>query len=88
MKNQTNDWRLRGQEECWQGETLVFKNYSDRKTKTDHDHCEFCFDKFSDAVFGSLNTGYTTKDDYHWICEKCFADFKDRFNWTIEKSKS
>lgn len=84
MKNQKCDWRLQGQEKYLQKETLVYKNYSNRTTKNDHDHCEFCSDKFSDTTSISLNIGYTTKDNYHWICEKCFADFKERFKWTIE----
>jgi len=84
MEKQEDDWRLQGQE-SWKNETLVYKNYSDRKTETDHDHCEFCMNKFSDTISDALNIGYTTQDDYHWICEECFADFKDRFNWTIKK---
>lgn len=37
-----------------------------------------------------LTEGYATTDahprgsDYHWICEGCFEDFKDRFEWTVE----
>ena len=26
-------------------------------------------------------TFYVTDDFKHWICEECFNDFKDRFNW-------
>ncbi len=30
-----------------------------------------------------LNHGYATQDDYRWICEKCFADFKNTFDWKV-----
>lgn len=77
----TNDWRLQGQENYLSGVDLYFKRYSDRRSKTDHDHCEFCFTKFSDAIPDSLTQGYTTFDDYRWICEQCYTDFKADFKW-------
>ena len=30
-----------------------------------------------------LHEGYTTTDDYHWICEPCFEDFREQFKWTV-----
>jgi hypothetical protein len=30
-----------------------------------------------------LHFGYATEDSYHWICEACFNDFKERFGWTL-----
>lgn len=30
-----------------------------------------------------MDRGYVTEDDYHWVCEKCFADFRDQFGWSI-----
>jgi hypothetical protein len=33
-----------------------------------------------------LHRGYSTEDDYHWICESCYQDFVDIFDWrTVEK---
>ncbi|MGN6400204.1 MAG: hypothetical protein ACTHMD_07120 [Flavisolibacter sp.] len=80
-----NDWRLQGQEKYLKGETLFYKNYVERTTKTDHDHCEFCFAKFSDSIADAVKVGYTTADDYRWICQQCFDDFKEMFNWEIYK---
>ena len=77
-----SDWRLQGQEKYLFGKSFVFKKYADRKTTTDHDHCEFCSDKFSDPISDSLKSGYATEDDYRWICVTCFSDFKDKFKWT------
>jgi hypothetical protein len=25
----------------------------------------------------------TADDDYHWICPKCFNDFRTRFGWSV-----
>jgi hypothetical protein len=83
MDNKDNDWRLQGQEKYLFAKTLVFKNYADRETNIDHDHCEFCSNKFSETISDCLVSGYTTTDDYHWICEKCYLDFKEKFKWTV-----
>lgn len=81
-----NDWRLQGQEKYLLGVPLRFKKYSDRKALTDHDHCEFCGSKFSDTIEGSLKEGYTTLNDYWWICKDCYADFKADFKWVIQEA--
>ena len=54
-----NDWRLQGQEKYLKDEILTYKKYSERQTKTDHDHCEFCSAKFSDLIDDALKNGYT-----------------------------
>ncbi len=43
-----------------------------------HAHCEFCWDK---ALTYEACTFYCTEDMYHWICEKCFNDFREKFGW-------
>lgn len=53
----------------------------------DHDHCAFCWAKFMPADAGSddpktLTSGYVTEGD-DWICDGCFADFRDEFGWTV-----
>lgn len=78
-----NDWRLKGQERYLMKATLFYKNYVERTTTTDHDHCEFCFAKFSDNSPDTLHVGYTTTDDYRWICTPCFGDFKDMFQLRV-----
>ncbi|RYE50177.1 MAG: hypothetical protein EOP48_20235 [Sphingobacteriales bacterium] len=83
MKKVSGDWRLQGQEKYLFGKKLFFKRYSDRKTTTDHDHCEFCFVKFSDTVSGTLSEGFTTEDEYRWICKTCFNDFLEKFKWEV-----
>jgi len=76
-----NDWRLQGQERYLKSAVLFYKNYADRKTQTDHDHCEFCWAKFSDTIPDALRSGYTTIDNYRWICLQCFNDFKEMFQF-------
>ena len=86
MNNINCDWRIQGQESYLFAKTLEFKSYSERKSTTDHDHCEFCSEKFSDTIPDCLNSGYTTTDDYYWICTECFLDFNVEFKWTVIKA--
>ena len=76
-----NDWRLRGQENYLKGRRLIKMPYFRWSETWDHEHCEFCWDKFSDYE-GDLHEGNVTVDDkYNWICPECFADFKEMFQW-------
>ena len=43
-----------------------------------HEHCEFCWEK---ALTDKACTFYCTEDMYYWICEECFRDFREKFNW-------
>jgi hypothetical protein len=81
-----SDWRLMGQEGYLQGRHLVLQQWRPYREGWDHDHCAFCQRHISlplgtddeDAV----DRGYATDDRYHWICESCFADFREQFGWT------
>ena len=78
------DWRLNGQEAYLQGVKLCFREYD---ISREHDHCKFCWDKFSGDE-DSLHAGYVTEDGKRWICPACFNDFKEMFAWTVvEKIK-
>ena len=61
---------------------LYYKKYSKYSEKWEHDHCEFCGLKFSEKE-GDLHHGYCTEDEYYWICENCFEDFKEMFHWKV-----
>jgi hypothetical protein len=81
------DCRLQGQERYLQGATLKFSRYMHYPESRDHDHCEFCGAKFTEAGSGSpdaLHCGYCTPDRYRWICPDCFEDFRAWFAWTLE----
>jgi hypothetical protein len=81
---QPSDWRLMGQERYLKGVTLVHRSYHPANPTNDHDHCEFCKAKFLELVGPDvLRIGYTTLDGYRWICEICYGDFVDLFEWKI-----
>jgi len=84
-----DDWRLQGQENYLQGAVLVRRPYRQyaKSATWDHDHCEFCWATFSLHVQPDhLQEGYATEDDYHWVCEICFRDFAERFQWSVRKA--
>lgn len=75
------DWRLTTQMKYLYRAKLkkaIFK----KTEQNDHEHCEFCFDKFSEEE-NTLHEGYCTMDRYRWICEVCFRDFHEQFEWTV-----
>lgn len=78
-----DDWRLNGQEAYLSEVKLKHISFSDRRDKnSDHEHCEFCWEKISEYP-DTLSAAYCTEDEYHWVCETCFADFKEKFRWKI-----
>ena len=80
-----NDWRLQGQERYLSGETLHWRTWHETRPGWDHDHCEFCWAKFtdSDKVPDALHEGYATDDEYRWICATCAKDFASRFDFKL-----
>jgi hypothetical protein len=83
-----SDWRLMGQEKYLQGVSLHHRRYRRplNNPDWDHDHCEFCWAKLMVEDYPEvLHQGYCTQDEYYWICDECFRDFKSRFNWTVRE---
>ena len=79
-----SDWRLQGQERYLQGVRLLRSGYRAYSADWDHDHCEFCSVKFLERPApGDLSVGYCTEDRYRWICENCFSDFRELFQWEV-----
>lgn len=77
-----NDWRLMGQGKYLSGVFLKWMTYKKPSEKWDHDHCDFCTEKFMESE-QCLKEGYTTEDHKHWICKDCFEDFKELFKWKV-----
>ena len=79
------DWRLQGQEKYLQGATLRWRLYAPGGQQSDHDHCEFCWAKFSlhPDIADALREGYATLDGYRWICSDCYNDFQEHFSWRV-----
>lgn len=78
-----DDWRLFNQKDFLMNAKLIKMKYSKPSDKWDHDHCSFCWDKFSESD-DDLQQGYCTEDGKYWICEECFNDFKDMFHFKVE----
>lgn len=79
-----NDWRLQGQQKFLKGIPLWWKEYARHGESREHDHCEFCWAKFMGEGYPDvLHEGYATEDNERWICEPCFEDFKDLFDWEV-----
>ena len=75
-----SDWRLNGQERYLYGVKLKHMNIKDKLNPSDHEHCEFCLEKISNYP-NAIHDAYCTEDEYHWVCDNCYNDFKARFNW-------
>jgi hypothetical protein len=84
-----DDWRLTDQEKDLSGVQLFFRTWTQTRPDWDHDHCQFCWTRFGSEELKAtqsgiepvLRVGWTTANDYHWICETCFEDFRERFKW-------
>lgn len=79
-----NDWRLLNQETYLKNAKLLKLPYVKHSDEWDHDHCAFCFDKFSKNE-NDLHEGHCTDDKKHWICPECFWDFKELFGFEVLK---
>ena len=76
------DWRLSGQEKNLTGAEFVLRAYKPPRPDWDHDHCEFCWSKFyADKQADCIQEGYATVDGKHWVCRKCYSDFRERFQF-------
>ena len=79
-----DDWRRQGQERYLKNKRLIKQSYRPLRKGWDHDHCEFCGNKFS-ASPDDLREGFSTVNGYHWVCLKCFEDFCEEFGWLVEE---
>jgi hypothetical protein len=82
-----DDWRLHGQERYLMDVTLYWRKYTRYSPSWDHDHCDFCKAIFTEPADmpEALHEGYTTEDNYYWVCENCFNDFRELFGWNAVK---
>ncbi len=81
-----DDLRLCGQERFLMRKTLYKIRFIKLSDKWDHEHCEFCWARFSDYK-EDLHEGYCTEPSNsstaHWICPECYNDFKSDFQWKL-----
>ena len=74
-----NDPRLTNQKSYLFNVTLKYSRFMPSLDR-DHEHCVFCWIKIPDEVDG----GYCTIDENYWICDRCFNDFKEIFQWKVQ----
>jgi Zn-finger protein len=80
-----SDWRIWGQEKALLGERFVRTEFHPVSETDLHEHCAFCWRTFSLAEEDE-HVGYVLEDGAVWVCEKCFSDFRERFNWSLHVS--
>ena len=71
-----NDWRLTNQKNYLYNKTLRRKLYDQTIETWDHDHCVFCWTR----IDAKSPSAYTDEEG-HWICEECYEEFKEMFEW-------
>ena len=76
-----NDWRLTNQTNYLYKKVLKKQPFKVYKEGWEHEHCEFC----SERIDKNTPVAYSSDNNYYWICEKCYEDFKDMFEWTVEE---
>lgn len=94
-KTATDDWRITNQDRYLTGVSLQKRPFCIRSghDKWDHEHCDFCWAKIvpvervaEDPDF--ISEAYVTQDQAHWVCPKCYEDFKKAFRWDELTPKS
>jgi hypothetical protein len=63
-----------------------WSRYTQPSPEWDHDHCEFCFQRFAEPRANyndSVEFGFTTPDRFNWVCRECVDKYKDQFGWII-----
>lgn len=76
-----DDWRIRGQEGYLKDKYLKHIKFNCELCFEDFDQCDFCYDIFDE---GASEMAYYDPDTRHWVCEKCYKEFKSYFNWTSD----
>ena len=72
-----------GRYEFLRGKTFYKKQYITKSERWTHDHCEFCWETFTEDSEGTAHVGFTTADRYYWICDACFEQFKKAFDFQL-----
>ena len=80
VKPLNEDWRLTNQKRYLFKAKLLHIPYNHPNEEWDHDHCAFCWQKIDKMT----PMAYATEDRYHWICEECYEDFNEMFEWTVK----
>lgn len=80
-----DDRRRMGQEKYLKGAKIRYVPlYEPFSEQWEHEHCCFCTLRISRNK-SDAHSGYCSTDEKQtfWICEACFEDFKDEFQWIL-----
>ncbi|MCR5808105.1 MAG: hypothetical protein K6G56_00930 [Clostridiales bacterium] len=78
------EWRLTAWEACQIGNCMQHRVFDRTIVIEDFDKCSLCYERF-DTDEKHPQKAYYCPDNHRWVCEKCFNDFKDLFDWTSEE---
>lgn len=76
----SNDWRLTNQMNYLYRKVLKKQAFKVYRDGWEHEHCEFC----SKRIDKNTKVAYSSENNYYWICKKCYEDFKNLFEWTVQ----
>ena len=82
-----DDWRLSfGKPPSFYHQYVwSLKTWKCTRAHWDHDHCEFCKQKISDAEGPDIeNEGWSHEQETYWVCSACFEDFREIYQWNLK----
>lgn len=93
-RNQAIDPRLTWQDEYLTRATLQWQRFHAPGDDKAHEHCEFCWATIDDVTRARGRHGPDCVHEAYvvaqgdlkgecWVCQRCYVDFKDRFEWTV-----
>lgn len=59
-------------------EKKIFESFND----WDHEHCSICLKKIG-LHSGDEKCAFYCEETNDWLCQNCFFDFKEKYNWII-----
>ncbi len=79
-----DDWRIMNQEVYLLNKKLEHRRFDRALCVEEHDQCDFCWALF-DKDKENPSYAYYSPDEKVWVCEECYNDFKEHFNWIVEE---
>jgi hypothetical protein len=76
------DWRLTHQENYLKGVMLIRRQWRRLNLAGTMTIAPFAGPEFGPSP-GDIHEGWTTLTESHWICDRCFADFREQFRWRV-----
>ena len=60
---------------------LTWLTFPSKPDPNYHDHCELCWDRFSQHS-ADQHAGYYEHSEKIWICADCYDKYKELFGWS------